>query len=114
MGDIVAALGSQRARHLLFTAARLSAADALDAGFLLEVLEADDLADRTNALARSIAANAPLTVRASKLAVRAILDGDTISAEEARRAGAATFESSDYAEGRSAFAARRAPVFSGR
>lgn len=114
MGDIVAALGSQRARHLLFTAARLSAADALEMGFLLEIVEDAHFSDRIDSLARSIAANAPLTIRASKLAIRAVVDGEPATAQAAARLGATTFESSDYAEGRAAFAARRAPVFRGR
>ncbi len=65
-------------------------------------------------LAEIIAANAPLSVQASKLALRAVATNDDDLLREAEVIGAATFDSADYAEGRAAFAEKRRPVFSGR
>jgi enoyl-CoA hydratase/carnithine racemase len=113
MVDIVRALGPQMAKYLAFSAARLDAAAALDAGFLMEIVEPAGLDLRAGELADVIAANAPLSVRASKASIRAVLIG---SAEDAARAGLigdATFESADYAEGRAAFRDKRPPRFSG-
>ncbi|CAM5381941.1 enoyl-CoA hydratase [Aquamicrobium terrae] len=114
MQDIVFSAGPQMARYLAFTGARIYADEALAAGFLLEVVADGQLDARAAQIASAIAANAPLSVHASKLAIRSVLSGEAADADAAREAGAATFRSADYAEGRAAFAARRAPEFSGR
>lgn len=114
MADIVHALGSQMAKYLTCTAARLDAAAALEAGFLLEIVEHDGLHARAKTLATAIAANAPLSVRASKASIRAVLSGQRADSEAATALGDATFESADYAEGRAAFSERRPARFSGR
>lgn len=113
MADIVHACGPQMAKYLAFSAGRIDAAAALAAGFLLEVVEPDSLDARIATLANEIAGNAPLSNRASKAAIRAVLSGDPVDGDRARTLGDATFDSADYAEGRAAFAARRKPVFAG-
>ena len=102
------------ARYLTYTAGRIDAQAALSAGFLLEIVDAERFEARVDEIAGSIARNAPLSVRASKAAIRAALSHDPAEAEAAQAAGDATFLSDDYAEGRAAFHARRAPVFKGR
>ncbi|WP_378942601.1 enoyl-CoA hydratase-related protein [Mesorhizobium sp. ANAO-SY3R2] len=114
MGDIVWAAGEQMARYLTYTAGRIDAQAALSAGFLLEIVDADRFEARIDEIARTIARNAPLSVRASKAAIRAALSHDPAEAEAAQAAGDATFLSDDYAEGRAAFHGRRTPVFKGR
>jgi len=112
MGDIVHAVGAQLARYLTFTGASLGAAEALEAGFLLETV-ADDPRDRAAQLASAIAANAPLSIRASKASIAAVLSGRAEDAEKAARIGDATFTSADYGEGRAAFKDKRKPLFRG-
>ncbi|WP_406871566.1 enoyl-CoA hydratase-related protein [Aminobacter sp. P9b] len=114
MGDIVWAAGPQMARYLTYTAGRIDARAALSAGFLLKIVEAERFDARISEIARTIAENAPLSVRASKAAIRAALSHDAEEAALAQAAGDATFLSDDYAEGRAAFAARRTPMFKGR
>lgn len=114
MQDIVFSAGPQMARYLAFTGARLDAVRAHWAGFLLEVAEVETFDARVEDLATLIAASAPLSVRASKLAIRAVLNGSAQDAGAARQAGDATFHSADYAEGRAAFRERRPPRFEGR
>lgn len=114
MADIVHAAGPQMAKYLAFSAARIDARAALAAGFLLEIVEPDDFETRISALAEEIAANAPLSNRASKAAIRAVLSGNPADISHARAMGDETFDSADYAEGRAAFAARRKPVFVGK
>lgn len=70
MIDIVSSAGAQLARYLTFTAQPVDAARALAAGFLLELVEADALDARVDALAAVVATNAPLSVRASKTRCR--------------------------------------------
>ena len=111
--DFVRGLGSQLARKALFTGAPLKPAELMAAGFLCEVTTTADLETRTDILAEAIAANAPLSLRASKLALRAVELGDDDLLREAEVIGASTFESEDYREGRAAFAERRRPVFRG-
>jgi len=114
MQDIVAAAGPQMARYLTFTGARIGAEAALAAGFVLEIVPAGELDARAAGIAAAIAANASLSVRASKLSIRAVVSGEAADAEKARQAGALTFESADYAEGRAAFREKRQPSFAGR
>lgn len=114
MADIVEALGPQTARYLTFTAARIDAASALSTGFLLEIVEPNCFDERITEIARSIANNAPLSVRASKASIRAALTSAADDIEHAKVLGEATFDSRDYAEGRSAFVEKRRPLFEGR
>jgi enoyl-CoA hydratase/carnithine racemase len=114
VADLVNALGAQRARHMLMTAAEMDGASALAAGFLLDAVVADDLPSKVEALAARITSAAPLSVNASRAAVAAALTRDPAALEAAARLGEATFESEDYAEGRAAFREKRKPVFNGR
>lgn len=113
MADIVHALGPQMAKYLAYSAARIDAAAALHAGFLMEVTKGGGLDSRVRELARTIAANAPLSVRASKASIRATLSADAADMTTAEALGHATFDSADYAEGRAAFRDKRKPRFSG-
>lgn len=112
--DFVRGLGSQMARRALFTGASLTAAELLACGFLSEVTSAEALETQTLLLAEAIAQNAPLSLRASKLALRAAELADDDLLREADILGAQTCDSRDYAEGRAAFAERRRPVFTGK
>lgn len=111
--DFVEALDVQTAKRLLYTGAEMTASEALARGFLAAVHEPDELVQEAAKLAMAIAANAPLTVSASKVALRAALSGRSTDRDRAVALAAATFESEDYAEGRAAFAERRRPGFTG-
>lgn len=93
----------------LYRAKVYSAQEALAAGMINDI--APDVHNTVDQIAREIAANAPLTIRAGKLALRAALGRG--STAEASQAVVACFESQDYREGRKAFAQKRAPQFKG-
>lgn len=112
MADIVATLGQATARLAVFTARQFSAAELNH--FLTIEVESAALDDTVAAAAAEIAGNAPLSVRASKVSIRAVVAGDPALQAEATRQGAATFDSDDYREGRAAFAEKRKAVFTGR
>ncbi|MBI1619469.1 enoyl-CoA hydratase-related protein [Aquamicrobium zhengzhouense] len=112
MADIVNAVGPQLAKYLVYSADRLNADQALAAGFLMKVVPVEH-DDHVRHLASEIAANAPLTLRATKASVNATLTQRARELEEAEALGDATFESADYAEGRDAFMERRLPIFHG-
>ena len=73
------------------------------------------IAATVDKLARTIANNAPLSVRGMKLVVNTVLrDPDERDMAAVHQAVAACFDSADYTEGRTAFMEKRKPVFQGR
>lgn len=108
-------LGPASARYLFLTASHLSASKALELGLVQEVHEPDNLEAAAERLGRTLAANAPKTLRAIKKsvleAVRAPGKRDT---EAVERLIADCFESEDYREGLRAFAGKRKPEFRDR
>ena len=105
--QLVDTVGPAHARMLLYTGARIPAHEAERIGLVNRVVEDADLSETVLDLARTIADNAPLSVRAAKLAV-AGEDADALAV-----AIDACFDSADYREGRAAFAGKRAPRFTG-
>lgn len=112
---LVATVGPAHANDILFTGRRLDADEARRIGLINRTVPSADLLAETIALAESIAANAPLTVRAAKAAVnQAIRPADRRELEPVKALIDQCWRSADYAEGRRAFAEKRTPRFSGR
>ncbi len=110
-------VGSARARDLILTARRLDADEALAIGLVHDVAEPAALRARAEALARTLAANGPLAVRAAKAAL-ALVDEGVPLAEGLRRERSIYLErvlpSSDRLEALAAFREKRPPRFEGR
>ena len=84
-------------------------------GLLNRVVPVEQLEKSVRELALQIASNAPLTVRASKAAIReAMKDREKRDLERVERLVRECFESQDYVEGRRAFMQKRKPNFRGR
>ena len=84
-------------------------------GLINFIKERDDIEDACVSYARTIAENAPLTVKAAKAAINAWERGSRTEEVGAVRAMVdACFDSEDYREGRKAFAAKRKPEFKNR
>lgn len=108
-------IGAARAKELIFTGARLSAADALAIGLVNRVVPAESLMAEALALARTIAAKPPLAVRFAKRAIDQGLQADAQTAMAVELyAAAILFDTDDRREGMRAFVDKRAPVFRGR
>jgi enoyl-CoA hydratase len=107
-------VGPSVARDILFTARFLDAEEALRVGLINFVVEDDALEARVRDYARMISANAPLTVRACKAALKEFernpADRDMAKLEAMVNA---CFDSEDYKEGRRAFMEKRTPQFRG-
>ncbi len=112
MQRLQAIVGSGIALDMIATARHLTSAEAWRVGFVNHVVS-EALLDKTiRTLADQIAAIAPLTFAAAKLASRAASDPGLRPA--AQSAIDACFDSEDYSEGRAAFHARRDPAFEGK
>jgi len=105
-------VGSGIALDMIATARQLTSAEAWRLGLVNDVVS-EALLDKTiRTLADQIAATAPMTYAAAKLASRAASDPSLRPA--AQGAIDACFDSEDFREGRAAFHARRDPAFKGR
>lgn len=115
MTYVVAAVGAQTAMDLFFTARRIGAEEARTAGFVSRILPKDGFDAEIDAIAAGVAANAPLTLRAAKAAIRRAAQlPEALSFEDCEALAGACFDSADYVEGRTAFLEKREPKFTGR
>lgn len=110
---LVAMLGPTRVADLIFTARLMEAEEMKAVGLLSEILpDHAALQARAAELAAVVAGHAPLTLRATKMALKRLrapmraIEGDDLVAM--------CFTSRDFAEGVEAFLARRPPVWQGR
>ena len=113
--QLVGLIGPAHARLMLYTGTRIDGAEAARIGLVNQLVSDADLNDRVVDLARTLADNAPLSLRAAKLGVAAALaDADARDTASLQQAIAACFDSEDYREGRRAFQEKRPPRFEGR
>jgi enoyl-CoA hydratase/carnithine racemase len=109
----VARLGVGGAKRLFLVGEALGAAELLRLGFVDEALPAQALDARVDALARALAAGAPLAVQGMKRSIDEIAlgtaDPATLREREQRCAGSA-----DLREGLAALDGKRPPRFEGR
>ena len=107
-------IGVARANELLFTGRLVDGAEAERLGILNRAVPAEAVLDEALALARTIADNAPIAVRATKRAIQRGLD---LQVRDAARleayAQAESLTTSDAREGIAALLAKRRPTFTG-
>ena len=115
VGALAGTVGLPAAMDLLLTGRKLDADEARRIGLVHAVRPRAELAGFVREQADHLAGNAPLTLRALKLAARELLKPE--AARDYRAAQAAyqdCFASADYREGVAAFLAKRVPRFEGR
>jgi enoyl-CoA hydratase len=104
-------VGPARARELIFTGAKVKAREALAIGLANAVCPPEELLEKALEMARAVAANAPVAVRAAKKTIGETLHLDTkdaIGVEE--REFGSCFETADQREAMTAFVEKRKPA----
>jgi enoyl-CoA hydratase len=115
LGQLVDLVGPSAAKDLLFTGRRCNAQEALRLGIANYVVAANELEAFVDSYANNIAANAPLSIVASKRVIdEYVKDADKRDTALCARVVADCFASQDYIEGRRAFMEKRKAVFTGR
>jgi enoyl-CoA hydratase/carnithine racemase len=112
------AIGAPRTRELFLTARNVDARTALSWGLVNQVVGASDLEGAALDLAQDLAANAPLSVRGNKRAIRELLAAEGQLDPEIERElielREASFQSEDMREGVRAFGQKRPARWKGR
>lgn len=111
---LLALAGPAVIKELLFTGRRFSSQDALRMGLVNQIAAPEALEELVRSIAGEISGNAPLSVKAAKLAIDEMWrHPESPNTALLDQAVTDCFESQDYAEGRRAFLEKRKPQFTG-
>jgi len=111
---LVDVVGPSFAQEIFFTARQFSAQEALSMGLINRMVAADAIEQYIQQYAETISANAPMTVASIKTIVGEIVKDERLQdIALCEKVVAACFNSEDFKEGRTAFMAKRKPVFKG-
>jgi enoyl-CoA hydratase len=108
----VARLGLGPAKRFFLACEKMSAEELQSVGFLDYLVDPSELAARTDLLAESVSALAPLSLRGMKETLNDIARGD-LDMEKARTAQKICLQSNDFQEGRQALSEKRTAKFTG-
>ena len=107
-------VGPAVVKDLLFTGRFVGAGDAFAVGLVTRIVAADQIEEAVRDLAREIASNAPLTLRATKEMLRRLAAKRRLAAGDDRDLVEMCYGSADFKEGVAAFLAKRPPRWTGK
>jgi len=112
LNDLV---GPSFTKEVFYTARQFTALEAYSMGMINRVIPASELDEYISDYEQRISGNAPLTIKATKLAVQELTQQDNppdwVTADQWVKD---CFDSDDFVEGRRAFMEKRKPVFTGK
>ncbi|WP_080872692.1 enoyl-CoA hydratase [Oceanobacillus timonensis] len=108
-------LNNMYTKELLYTARMMDAKEAISKGFLTDVFEEEGFYNNVIKIATKISENAPLTIKATKLAFNKLNSGEKIldSIYEFDNIIHEVYESKDFAEGVNSHIEKRHPLWQG-
>lgn len=105
-------IGEQKAAHLFYTGRRIDGAEAVAIGLADELTEQSQVDDRAIALAKEIAASAPLALESTRETMRLGFADQVVKTNQRELQIQLTqFPTDDFREGVAAMTERRLPVF---
>jgi enoyl-CoA hydratase len=110
---LVDLMGPGAAKDMLFTGRLIPAAEAHALGIVNRLVAAGEIDRAVRSLAAEIAANAPLTLRATKEMIRRVLAKRRLAAGDDADVVEMCYTSNDFREGVTSFLAKRKPVWTG-
>ncbi|MBU3630548.1 enoyl-CoA hydratase/isomerase family protein [Polynucleobacter sp. AP-Melu-500A-A1] len=108
---ISAHLGIPMVKKMLLTAELIKAPTLLESGFLYQIVNASEITEAADALAKKMAVLAPITQKASKLSIARLLRNNLPNCTDLMRE---TYNSHDFREGVNAFLEGRPPKWTGK
>jgi enoyl-CoA hydratase len=106
-------MGPGAVKDVLFTGRLIGGAEAHALGIVNRLVDAGEIERTVRSLAAEIAANAPLTLRATKEMIRRVLARRRLAAGEDADMVELCYTSADFREGVTAFLAKRKPTWTG-
>lgn len=113
-GRLVDLIGPAHAKEMLFTGRLVPATEAVTIGLVNRVVPKETIEAEVMTLAGQIAANAPLTIRATKELIRRVAAKRRLAAGDDADMVELCYTSADFREGVTAFVEKRKPRWSGR
>src|SRR4051812_46080751 len=110
---LVDAMGPGAAKDMLFTGRLIGGIEAHAVGIVNRLVSGVEIEPTVRALAAEIAANAPLTLRATKEMIRRVLAKRRLAAGDDADMVEMCYTSADFREGVTSFLAKRKPVWTG-
>jgi enoyl-CoA hydratase len=107
-------IGPAKTKEMMFTGRLFDASEAARLGLVTKMAEGTSIDRVVRELAADLAGNAPLTIRATKEAVRRIQERRRLDQPAIDDLIALCYLSDDFKEGVSSFLSKRRPIFKGR
>lgn len=115
LNNLVSLVGPSRARLIMYTGMRIDALEADKIGLIDRMVPEAELWGATMEIAQQIAGNAPLAVAAARVTIAEIMkDASKRDMKAINDIDTKCMDSEDFKEGRTAFMAKRKPVFKGK